>query len=942
MINRKIQTILILSTLVISTFFAIPFFPFFPSAHATGSSCAAPRANCLFVDPATMAAAATGATVTFAVKVAAIDSFNAFDVSVVTDASTLSGLNITAASAGTGVPGLVRPNTKTSVFVNCVEGLGSGCGINDGPGIVHYAVAYNSSSTAGGSGTLFTVNYQAANGGPFAVPPFGAVVSPINSVIASAGNPVAISTASAVYGTPNPDFAASASTPVDQNNATLVPGSEGKSALTITSFGGFFDTVTISLGPISAASDFVSPTSVFVPAGGAASATIPVTVPLSTAPGTYHQTITVTGTTTGISHKTDLAIVVGSPQGAGLTCGSDISVVQGTTGANPVGIASQNGLFGGVFLSTSTASGSGLTATTDPASVTIPAGGSSAAVLYVAAAASAPLGTSMVTLSASFGGAAPSTCSINVTVLAAGSADFTLSSSDVSLIAIRGVKYTSTITVGNVAGFTGTVSTSVVVLPLVDKGPSVSVSAVTGTTATLTFNTPPARVLATQLLTYKVVVIGRSGSQSHSVQVVYTLEDFGIQARGHGNFPEFVLTATECNVGKLSFGSLNGFSGILTVSRFRMVDIGLTGTGVGFPTGVSWSFNNTSFSNSDVSRINPADGRNGLFTADATANHILGVKINVTSGSFVAGPLTICTTADLPFGVSEFQLQIRAKIVINGVKVENRKNVFVQINNFDLFSGLVAPGTCIDPVTGPFPCQIFTPSPSFLVVRQGTPSNTVTTPITMVGGWAEDLCCSAGFGTFPFLDFVSLTASVSPDPALTNTKLTVSIAPGPYLTTDLINPTANLIITVGAGGQGGLFTITVTGVAQHTPALHRSLTILLSVPSTIVQMPSLTVSTSPGLATFTATVTNTDVNTQFVQVVCSVASRTPGGSIYSPQSTVVALAAGATTTITFTQTTTAQDSGQLFNFLCGVNFGTSADSLLFVSKDKGKGTFTAS
>ena len=901
MISRKIQTILILSTLVLSTLIE---FPLLPKANATTSSCTAPIANCVFVDPPTLGVATTGTTVKFNVKVANIDQFNGFDLSVATDVNALTGLSISQPSAGTGVPGL----GSYQEHAGCIDGtpatLASGlglCTVNDGPGIVHYAVTSSPLSVQGSSGTLFSITYTAQNIDP------GTFLSVVNTVIANGGTTpatsVPISTKSAVYGTPFPDFVCDASSPVDQNSNTLVPGSEGSSALVITGAGGFLDTLALSLGPITPANtitDFLSPTSVFVPAGGNAAASIPITVPLSTAPGTYSQTVTASGQNTGISHTCVLSIVVGSAQGVGLTCGSDISVVQGTRGANAIGITSQNGLFGGVFLSTSTASGVGLTATTDPASVTIPAGGSEAAVLYVTADASAPLGTSMVTLTGSFG-TGSNTCSINVTVLAAGSADFTLSSSDVSLIAIRGVKYTSTITVGNLAGFAGTVSTSVVVLPLVDKGPSVTVSAVSGGTATLTFSSPAANVLATQLLTYKVVVIGRSGSQAHAVQVTYTLEDFGVQARGSSNFPEFVLIATECNAGKLSFGSLNGFSGVVAISRFRMVNIN-TGD-LGFPTGVSFSLNYS---------VNGP-----FFTADSTHNDILGSKVTVASGSFVAGTLTLCTTTDTPGG--EYQLQIRGTTVVNGVKVTNRKNIFVQINSFDLV-----------------------PSTSFLVVTQGAGGNNAPVGISIVGSFVEDLCCSAGFGTFPFLDFVSLTAAVVPN-SVTSTRVTVSFSPpGPYLTTDLINPMPNLVISVGGGGQGGLFTITVTGVAQHTPALHRSTTIVVSVPSPIVQMPTFTLNTSPGLATFTATVTNTGTTAQFVQVVCSVASRTPGGSIYSPQSTVVALAAGATTTITFTQTTTAQDSGQLFNFQCGVNFGTSADALLFVSKDKGNGAFKAS
>ncbi len=916
MISRKIQTILILSTLMLSTFFG---FPILPKAHATTPSCTGTIANCVFVDPATMALAATGSTVTFNVKVANMDRFNAFDISVQTDFNSLSGLSITfPPPAGTGVPGL---GGTVTVHAKCVEGQGSNCNINDGQGVNHLAVSYSQNST--GSGTLFQINYQAINSDP------GSSLCIVNTVVAYSGTQVPIATACAVYATPTPDFTASASSPVDQNGNPVFPGSEGQSVVSLTSVGGFTDTLDISLGAITGGpnsiSDSVSPASVSLPAGGSASATISVTVPLSTTPGTYHQAVTIKGESTGTTHMVDLVIVVAPPPSAGLTCGTDLSVVQDTTGANPVHITSQNGLFGGVFLSTATASGSGLTATTDPESVTMGAGGSQNAVLYVAADRTAPLGTSMVNVTADFG-TGSTLCSINVTVLAFGSPDFTLSSSDSSIIAIRGttigncaisctkfpVTYNSTITVTSVAGFdTSSVSTSRVLIPTVANSATVTVSQPVSGTATLTFKTVKG---TEQLLTYKAIVIGGSGSQRHAVAVSYRLEDFGIQARGAGNFPEYVLTATECNVGKLSFGSLNGFTGILKISRFRVFN--LTAGGIGFPTGVSFSFNNTSFSNSDASRINPADNKNGLFTADGTANHILGVKINVTSGSFVAGPLKLCTTTDTPGG--EYQLQIRATVTVNGVAIPHVKNIFVQINSFDI-----------------------APSNSFVVAR-GT--HTTSVPVSVVGAFEEDLCCSMGFGTFPFLDFVSLSASITatmtPDPAKPPPTLIVTIAPGPYFTTDLINPTALLNVTVTMPGQGGTFQVTVTGVAQQTPALTRSATITVQVPSPLIQLPSLTATASPGLVTLKATISNTGTVPLFVQVVCSVFSLT---AFYSPQSAIVMVAAGGRTTVTFTQPTTPADAGHKFHVVCTAVFGTSSspDALIFLSKDKAKAKLVA-
>lgn len=883
--NRKIQTLLVITALLLSTFA----FPITPRANAAGS---------LSISPATMAVATTGSTVTFSVLASGIDSINGWDISVQTDSSTLNPTSISI--AGSMASGTITP------LVNCVNGgvgitFGQpgnvGCGISDGDGIAHSAVTFSTSTAAGASGLLFTISYTAVNTGP------GSIVQIFNDVLATnSGSTVTHTATSGVYGTPNPDFTVTASPPVDQNGNQLQPGSQGTSTVTVTSFGGFTDDVSFTLSASSAVQDFISPASVNVPAGGANVATISITVPSTTSPGTYHQTVTATGTATGIVHTADLVITISSAQTVGLTCGSDLSVVQGTTAANPVTITSVNGFFGPAFLTTTVSpSTNAPVATTNPASVTLGNGGSANAVLYVAASASSAVGSYTVTLSVNLGTGNPSpSCSIMVNVLAAGSPDFTLSAATASYIAIRGVSYPDTITVTNLAGFTGIVSLSVVILPLVDASvaPTITVSAVSGGTATLTFSTPFGFVQPTQLLTYQAIVIGRSGLLTHSVTVTYTLQDFGIQARGAGNFPEYVLTATQCNTGLLSFGSLNGFTGTVTITRFRMIDI--NSGNLGFPTGVTWTLNYTS--------------SGPFYTADSTHNNILGSSVTLTSGKFIAGSLTICTTAASPGG--EYQLQIRATTVVNGVSITNRKSIFVQLNSFDLV-----------------------PSTGFIVVQQKASAQV---PISIVGSFAQDLCCSAGFGTLAFTDFVSLSVtSITPNPALSNTKLTVTIAPGPYFTTDLINPVVPLIITVGPGGSGGLFTVTVCGTAQGTPALVRCTTILVSVPTTLVSLNSLSVATSPGLATFTASVTNGGTTTQFVQVVCSVVSSTPGGSVYSPSSSVVSLAAGGTTTLTFTQATTPRDSGQSFNFLCRVSFGSTATSLLFISKDKGKGSFTA-
>jgi hypothetical protein len=841
MYSRKIQTIIILSALLLSTF-ALPSL-LVPHAQAAGN---------LYVDPATMAAAAPGTTVKFTIKVSGVDSFNGWDVSVRSDPTSLTAVSIDKT-------GSVAAGTVTEL-VNCVNGIGTGCGINDGDGVVHSAVTFSTPTANPATGTLFTISYTTGFG-------TGSLVSPFLDVLASAvtpGSSVSHTTSRAVYGTPNPDFTIDTTDAFDQNGNLLQPGSEGFAIITVTSVSGFTDTVNVVLSPSAVFTEFVSPTSFVVPAGGANIASVDVIVPLSTAPGIYHQTVTVSGVGTGLTHAADLAITVLTAQTVSVTCGTDISVVQGTTGVNPVSVTSRNNFFGAVFFSITVSGTNGPTATVKPSSFNLAADRTDNAVLYVTPGTSTPVGTYSVTVNANIGTKTVS-CTRNVTVLAAGSPDFTITSSDSSLIAIRGIKYTSTITTTNIAGLTGTVDLTYVLTPLVSRGPTISVGS-----GKLNFTTGA----TAQLLTYTATVIGRSGSQTHAVSVIYTLEDFGVSARGQGNAPLFLITATQCNVGKLSIGSLNGFNGVVTITRIRVT--GELNTGLA-PVGITVTPEFTTFT--------------------------------VTSGSFAAGKITVCTTKDTQGG--EYQLQVTGTTIINGVAISHRRNVFIQINSFDV-----------------------TPSTDYVPIYQGTGSAQVV--ITLSDPFVGDLTGGAGFGTSAFIGKVSLAVS-SP-----TTSITAVIAPGPYFMCETCTPTALLNITVTGGD--GLYTLTVSGTSLDVPALVRTATITVSVATTKLSNPTFTnsgdVAISPithkGTETFTGTVVNSSTGALYVVITCSGISST--GRTFTAQSAPVLIAAGARQTITFTATFTSLDIGS-WNLTCVTTGGPTPDALLLISQDYIQSTF---
>src|SRR6266852_3266109 len=97
--------------------------------------------NFLYINPPAVASAAVGSTVTLSVKVASFAQFNAWDISVQTDPSILNPTAFTVPGFGINATGF-----SISEFTHCINGGATpggatGCGITDGAGIVHSAVA---------------------------------------------------------------------------------------------------------------------------------------------------------------------------------------------------------------------------------------------------------------------------------------------------------------------------------------------------------------------------------------------------------------------------------------------------------------------------------------------------------------------------------------------------------------------------------------------------------------------------------------------------------------------------------------------------------------------------------------------------------------------------------------------------------------------------------
>ncbi|HET6934398.1 MAG TPA: hypothetical protein VFI72_06125 [Candidatus Angelobacter sp.] len=188
---------------------------------------------------------------------------------------------------------------------------------------------------------------------------------------------------------------------------------------------------------------------------------------------------------------------------------SSVSVTQGSSGSSTITVTPSGGFTGSVTLSTS-ALPSGVTASfgTNPTT-------SSSSITFTASS-TATTGTSTITITGT-SGSLTHTTSISLTISAPASPNFALSASPSSLTVKQGTSGSSTISVTDQNGFTGSVTLSTSALPS-------GVTATFGTnpttsTSTLTFTASSTATTGTST----IIVTGVSGSLSHTTNISLTI-----------------------------------------------------------------------------------------------------------------------------------------------------------------------------------------------------------------------------------------------------------------------------------------------------------------------------------------------------------------------------------------------------------------------------------
>jgi trimeric autotransporter adhesin len=293
---------------------------------------------------------------------------------------------------------------------------------------------------------------------------------------------------------PAPDFTVSA-LPATQ---TVAAGAPATYNVKVTAVNGFNSPVALTCAALSlpaGANCAFSPTPV---TPGATAATSVLTLSTTAATPVATSTVTITGTFGTLIHNATVGLTVTAAPDFTIaaTALTPASVPAGTSATSTITVAPLHAFNQAVALTCAAPSlPAGATCAFVPPSV-IPAGTGTTSVLTISTTAGTPIGTSMVTVTGTFGPLTHTT-TVTLTVAVAAVPDFTIAAAALSpATVVAGTPATSKITVAPVNGFTGAVNLTCAVTPAVIRPATcsfnpASVPGGTGT-STLTVSTTAA------------------------------------------------------------------------------------------------------------------------------------------------------------------------------------------------------------------------------------------------------------------------------------------------------------------------------------------------------------------------------------------------------------------------------------------------------------------
>lgn len=204
---------------------------------------------------------------------------------------------------------------------------------------------------------------------------------------------------------------------------------------------------------------------------------------------------------------------------------STMSLEQGASLSSTISVISVNGFSGTVSLSVFF-TGSKLTASLSPTSVSVPANGTARSILTVTATTTNSIGNyNLVVIGVASSHGKTTYASSELSVQIVSNQDFTITSSPSSITNLFGSSNTTTITVTSQNGYTGTVSLTLTApfgyITLTGSQNPLTLPA--GGTASSTLIITTSQI--TKLGTYNITVTGTSGSRTHSTVISLTVVD---------------------------------------------------------------------------------------------------------------------------------------------------------------------------------------------------------------------------------------------------------------------------------------------------------------------------------------------------------------------------------------------------------------------------------
>jgi hypothetical protein len=305
----------------------------------------------------------------------------------------------------------------------------------------------------------------------------------------------------------NPDYSVTAS-PASQS---VTQGNSTTYTATVTPTGGFTGTVALSVSGLPAGA-----TGSFNPASlTSGNSTLTVTTSSTTPTGTFP--LTITGTSGTTTHTASVNLVVTAPVVGDFSISASPAsqTVTAGNGTSYTAMITGSGGFAGAVNFSASGLPSGASASFSPTSVT----GSGSSTMSVTTSTSTPAGTYTVTITGTSGSLVHST-TVTLVVNPAPNPDFTISDSPTSITVTRGTTGHTTVTIGAVNGFTGTVNLSVS-----GQGsrvtPTFNPTSVTGSgSSTLSVAVNRRATRGTRTLT----ITGTSGSLSHSTTLTLIIQ----------------------------------------------------------------------------------------------------------------------------------------------------------------------------------------------------------------------------------------------------------------------------------------------------------------------------------------------------------------------------------------------------------------------------------